>query len=469
MSRTIRLFLTLLAIFLITPTSSKAHNGPDLVSLVKRLKPTVVYIMVTHKTSSKTPKKHGSMRDSPFNDDTFNNFFRHFFDRRGPRRPRDGGISAGSGVIIDDQGHVITNHHVIENGNEYTVRLSDEREFKADLVGQDPKTDLALLRIKGNIQWPVATLGDSDHEEVGSSVVAIGSPELLQFSVTAGIISAKSRAISENPYDNFIQTDAAINPGNSGGPLFNLKGEVIGINTLILRNTEGIGFAIPINLAKSVVKQLKTHGRVSRGWLGVRIQTITPELAEALGLKDKTGALVANVDPESPAEKGGLRSGDVILRFDGKKVDRMRDLPTIVAETPKGKRVHVKVLRNGRQKVLKVRIAEMEDSKETPKPVNTADTPNHLGMAVRPLTDDLRKKLKVNKKVKGVVVSEVEPDSIAHEGGLNVGDIVSEVNRKPVRKPSELRAALRDVEKGQTVLMLIHRQGDPVFLALKVR
>ncbi|MGN7614295.1 Do family serine endopeptidase, partial [Magnetococcales bacterium HHB-1] len=371
---------------------------------------------------------------------------------------------------------IVTNHHVVENAGKIKVRLWDERELQAKVVGVDEKTDLALIRVHAGKALPAATFGDSDKVEVGSWAIAIGNPFGFSATVTAGIISAKERVIGSGPYDNFLQTDAAINPGNSGGPLFNLEGEVIGINAAIISRTGGslgIGFAIPINMAQGIVKQLKTHGKVTRGWLGVRIQTVTDELAQALGLGQKRGALVASVEKGSPAERAGVQSGDVIVRFDGKDIDRMNRLPAIVAATPKSKRIAMEVLRKGQIKHLSVVIASMKDDQEGEKRVVQAEESSDqveqvFGMSLSALTPSLRERLRLPSDVDGVLVTDVDANGPAKAAGLRRRDVIQEINQVQMRSPADLKRVLKSKKRGKNLLVLILRDGDPLYLAFKL-
>ncbi|MBF0369605.1 MAG: DegQ family serine endoprotease [Magnetococcales bacterium] len=444
-------------------TAHGANNFPNLVPLVKKLKPVVVNISTTQvKESSRQPQMSPFGGMSPLDE-----FFRRFLEQMPEEEQKS--RSLGSGVIIDGNGYILTNDHVVEDASEIQVRLSDEREFTAQVVGRDAKTDLALIRIEADGQLPAAKLGDSDQAEVGSWVIAIGNPFGLEATVTTGIISAKGRIIGNGPYDNFLQTDAAINPGNSGGPLFNLDGEVIGINTAIFSRSGGsmgIGFAIPVNMAKSIVGQLKENGRVTRGWLGVRIQVVTEELADALGLENRDGALVASVESSSPAEAAGVQPGDVIIRFDGRQVGRMNELPAIVAGTPVGKQVQMVVIRDGQKRTLGVKIAVLsEKTKSTKDPEQGGES--SLGLTVHPLSDLLRERLDLAPDTQGVVVAEVDKESSAFDAGLRAGDLISEINRQPIRSLGDFRKAVSKVTKGQPVLMLIQRDGAPLFLALQ--
>ncbi|MEO5347156.1 MAG: DegQ family serine endoprotease [Magnetococcus sp. YQC-9] len=454
----------------------EATNLPDLVPLVKKLQPVVVNISTSQavrpaarqgKVPRRMPQGQG---ESPL-DELFRRFFEEGPDDNSSSMPSR---SLGSGVIIDESGYILTNHHVIAEADEILVRLSDEREFTASVVGRDAKSDLALIRIKTDGKLPAATLGDSDLAEVGSWVVAIGNPFGLEASVTVGIISARGRSIGSGPYDNFLQTDAAINPGNSGGPLFNLQGEVVGINTAIFSRSGGnmgIGFAIPVNMAKSIVGQLRTAGKVTRGWLGVRIQTVTKELAEALGLEAQRGALVASVEPKSPAEAAGMRPGDVIVRFDGHEVGRMKELPTIVAETPVDKKVIMEVVRAGETRKVEVVIATMrddEDDEEDSEPGAKRKESNVLGVVPQALSAEWRERLSLPAGINGVVVVGVESGAPADQAGVRAGDVILEINRKPVKGVAELRLLLDKVKPGQSLLVLVQRGSESQFLAVKI-
>ncbi|GAB0057464.1 Periplasmic serine endoprotease DegP [Candidatus Magnetaquicoccaceae bacterium FCR-1] len=457
--------------------SAEANNLPDLVPLVKKLQPVVVNISTSQKVHASAPRQGGKLprRGQPQGESPLDELFRRFFEDGPNDPPSMQSRSLGSGVIIDDAGHILTNHHVVDEADEILVRLSDERELVATVVGRDAKSDLALIRIKSDGKLPVATLGNSDQAEVGSWVVAIGNPFGLEASVTMGIISARGRSIGSGPYDNFLQTDAAINPGNSGGPLFNLQGEVIGINTAIFSRSGGnmgIGFAIPINMAKSIVAQLRESGKVTRGWLGVRIQTVTKELAEALGLGDQRGALVASVEPKSPAEAAGVRSGDVIVRFDGHEVGRMKELPAIVAETPVNKKVTMEVVRAGESRKMEVVIAAMRDDEPAEDEDEERDAGSGkqektiLGVVPQALTSEWRERLELPAGIEGVVVANVESGSPADQAGMRPGDLIQELNRKPIKSVEDLRAVLGKANPGQTLLVLMRRGSDPLFLAV---
>ena len=435
---------------------------PDFVNLAKKIKPLVVNISTTQVSEAR-----GSQQEfgNPFGEeDPFNDFWRRFFGGpmpRGPQRQR----SLGSGFVIDSDGSILTNNHVVENASKIVVKLSDDQEYEAKIVGRDQKTDIAVIKINAKGNLPAANLGDSDKLEVGEWVVAIGNPFGLDSTVTSGIVSAKGRHIGQGPYDNFIQTDASINPGNSGGPLLNLRGEVIGINTAIFSRTGGnigIGFAIPINLVKEVLPQLRGKGKVTRGYLGVLIQKVTPEIAESLGMEKGYGALVANVSKDGPADKAGVKVGDVITEFDGKEIKDSGDLPIIVARTPVDKKVKMKVLRDKKETVLNVAVGELKDEEV----VAAVPEKGELGLTVQRLTPQMAESLGLEKS-EGVVVTAVEPSSAADEAGIRRGDIILEVDRKAVRNMDDYKKAIAGARKGRGVLFLVRRGDSTLFLALK--
>jgi serine protease Do len=372
----------------------------------------------------------------------------------------------GTGVIIDKEGFILTNNHVVALTDEIKVKLADEREFTAKIVGRDPKTDLALIRIEPDGPFTPLPLGDSDKLEVGDWVIAIGNPFGLGNTVTAGIVSAKYRQIGTGSYDNFIQTDASINPGNSGGPLLNTAGEVIGINTVIFSQSGGsvgIGFAIPINMAKDLLPQLK-KGKVVRGWLGVMIQRITPDLKDKLGLKDKKGALVADISPGGPADKAGIKRGDVIVSFDEKEIKEMKDLPYIVASTPVGKTVTVEVIRKGRTKSIQVEIGTLEEEKEPPK---VAEASPDLGITLKELTPELARNFDLS-ETSGLVVVQVERNSPAAAVGMRPGDIILEIDQEPMKDLEQFIDKIKNYKVGDTILFLTKRRGTTLYITLKI-
>jgi serine protease Do len=428
--------------------------------VVKATKPAVVNI-----TSTKTVHMQGVQ--SPFSNDPF---FREFFGNRfrqfeTPKDFKQSGV--GSGVIVDRDGYILTNNHVIQDADEIKVRVSDKETYKGKVIGTDPKTDLAVIKISAS-GLPVIKLGDSDQLKVGDMVIAIGNPLGLNQTVTTGIISATGRAnVGIADYEDFIQTDAAINPGNSGGALVNARGELIGINTAIFSTSggyQGIGFAIPSNMAKTVMEKLIRHGKVVRGWLGVAIQPITPDLAKELGLKSDKGALIADVTEGGPAEKAGLKTGDVITELNGKPVDDVRELRNMIADVTPGKEVTIGYVRGGQSRTLQVVIQELPAKIHQAAAGKTAR--QFAGVSVQNLTPDIRNSLSLPPRVNGVVVSQVYPGSPAGQV-LAQGDVIMEVNRTKVRNVAEYQAAISGVKPGQSVLLLIYRNGSSLFVTLK--
>ena len=429
---------------------------PTLADLVEKVKPGVVNISTT--TTVRVPGNPFRHFFGPDDQGPFSDFFRRHYgdvpDRELKQR------SLGSGFIIDREGYIVTNNHVVERADDITVKVSG-KEYKATIVGRDPKTDLALIKLVTPVKdiQPLP-LGDSDRLRVGDWVIAIGNPFGLEETVTKGIISATGRVIGAGPYDNFLQTDAPINPGNSGGPLLNLKGEVIGINTAIVASGQGIGFAIPINTVRQITSQLKDKGKVTRGWAGVTVQSVTPEIAQSFGLKETTGVLIADVAPGGPAEQAGIERGDVVTAFDGKEVKSAADLPRLVAETPIGKTVTVRVLRKGKPQDITLKVGEM--ASETAASAGRAPAGRvDLGMNVDNITQKNQRQFQLKDKA-GVVVTAVARGGVADQAGIQAGDIVKEVNRTAVRNVNDYRAALRQVRNGASLLLLIKR-GDNSF------
>lgn len=443
-----------------TPLQPTQYNpNLSLAPLVEKVAPAVVNIKVTMK----------ARRNSLGTTD----FFDFFFGQRGPgRRERPGTPrekqAVGSGFIIDKKGLVVTNHHVVAEADEIEVQLADDRTFKAVRVGSDERTDVALLKLTDAKKLPTVPLGNSDALKVGDHVVAIGNPFGLGHTVTSGIVSAKERVINAGPYDDFIQTDASINPGNSGGPLFNLSGEVIGINTAIAPQGQGIGFAIPSTMALSIVDSLNDGGKVVRGWLGVGLQAMDNELAKALGTKDTAGALVTNVTDDSPAQKGGLLTRDVILEVHGRKIKDSRHLASVVANLKPGTTTKIQVVRDGKKKTLKIGIGQMPDEYGgySSKPTEG----NHvtdLGLTVKELDDPTRNRLGAE-KVKGVLVTGVDSNSPA-AGYLRPGDIIVEVNRNRVGTPTEFKTRTKDLKTGDDVLLLVYQKGTWRYLTFRLK
>jgi serine protease Do len=438
---------------------------PSFAPLVKKVMPTVVNVAVVQEVKTSGfpfdfgPGDQGGPGGGgpgPFGPGDPFEQFRHFFGQI-PHNFKQRGL--GSGVIISSDGYILTNNHVVGDAEQIRVTLMDGREFKARVIGKDAKTDLALIKIDPKESLAYAALGDSDKTDVGDWVIAIGNPFGFSLTVTAGIVSAKGRALGGN-YDNFIQTDASINPGNSGGPLFDTQGKVIGINTAIYSSTgtsAGIGFAIPVNLAKSIVEQLKEHGHVVRGWLGVEIQQVTPDLAQSFGLSKPTGALVASVVDGGPAQKAGIKRGDIILKFNGAPVPDEHHLPEMVAQTAIGKTVPVEVLRDGKHQTIDVKIAELKETKLAS--ARSEEDNNNWGLQVQALTPEIAQQLNI-KNDKGVVIRGVTPDSPAADAGLQPGDVVLEVNHQKIKTVDDFLAQARQSKGSKSPALLLVQRGD---------
>jgi len=420
-------------------------------AVADRVTPSVVNVS----TVSRRP-----VAGSPDDPQRFREFFGdEFYEKYFKRRPREEPRSSGSGVIVDPAGYILTNNHVIENAQDITVRLSDSRKFTATLVGRDPKTDLAVLKVEAPAPLPAASLGDSERLRVGQWVVAIGNPFGLDRTVTVGIVSATARTrVGVATYENFIQTDASINPGNSGGPLANLDGRVIGINTAIVAAGQGIGFSIPINEAKSVMAQLIARGKVVRGWLGIAIQDVTDELASSFGVREREGVLVADVIKGGPGEAAGLRPGDVIVDLGGTKIREVPDLQRRVANVAPGQTVAVGVIRDRKPQRLSVRVGEMPADDATAADADVDVAPEGFGLQVEPLAPDTAERLGLSFS-QGLLVTDVASGGPADRAGLKRGDIILEVDRKPVQDARSLQKALGAVPAGRSVLVWVHRPG----------
>ena len=479
----------------IATNQAAARPAPDsFADLADRLLPSVVNISTTQtvKADQHTERGDSDNPDMPQfpPGSPFEEFFKDFFNKA----PHSGGnshpeaetrkaTSLGSGFIVDSTGYVVTNNHVIADADEITVILHDDTNLKAEVVGRDTKTDIALLKVKTDKPLVAVPWGDSDVSRVGDWVLAIGNPFGLGGTVTAGILSARQRDINSGPYDDFLQTDASINRGNSGGPMFNMDGQVIGINTAIYSpsgGSIGIGFAIPSALAQEVVHELisESDHTVHRGWLGVRIQAVTDEIAESLGLDKARGALVASVNDNGPAQGAGIQPGDVILTFDGKPVEDMRHLPRLVAETHVDKSVPVTVWRKKAQTDLKVKVGRLQETEtasaetgaKTPAPKSEADTVKALGMTLSDVTPALKEKFSLGDDAKGVVVVDVAKDSASAEKGLRPGDVIMEAAQEEVKSASQVVGKVADAKKSgrKSILLLVERQGDLRFVALRI-
>ncbi|MEI8355393.1 MAG: DegQ family serine endoprotease [Deltaproteobacteria bacterium] len=431
---------------------------PDFVELAAKNKPAVVNINTSKVVQPQLQQDRPSPQKSA---NPFDDFFERFIDRT-PQRPYTA-RSLGSGLIISEDGYILTNYHVIAGADEVKVKLSDSREFKAQVKGGDEKLDIALLKIDAKEKLHVAPLGNSDALEVGEWVMAIGNPFGLGQTVTTGIVSAKGRVIGSGPYDDFIQTDASINPGNSGGPLFNTGGEVIGINTAIVAAGQGIGFAIPVNMVKEIIPQLKEKGKVSRGWFGVVVQPVTPELAQSFGLADIKGVLVSEVIKDSPAEKAGLKSGDLIIEFDRKPIHEMNELPRIAANMPVGKKALVRILRNGK---AEEKTVVMEQMKEGEAGV-AAIIQEKLGMVVTELTGELVAKFAL-KETSGLLVAKVKSGGAAEAAGLAPGDVIRQVDSTPITTIADFVNAVTPHAKGSVLRFFLRRGSTSLYVALRI-
>ena len=454
---------------------AQAALAPDSFSgLAKKVSPSVVWIATTHDQSNQDKSLEMPFKfpeGSPFEE-----FFRRF---RGPgdhNTQPEPAQALGSGFIIDPAGYIVTNNHVIDGAAAVRVKLDDDREYKATVVGADPLTDLALLKIEAGRKLPAVPFGDSDKAEVGDWVMAVGNPFGLGGTVTAGIISARGRNIDAGPYDDFLQVDASINKGNSGGPLFSLDGRVIGVNTAIFSpngGSVGIGFAIPSNLVEPVIAQIRENGRVARGWLGVQIQKLTQDIAGAIGVESADGALVSEVMPDSPAAKAGLRQGDIIRKVNGKTVDGPRDLARLIAQEPAGSKVELELWREGSNRSVKVVTGDMParqqlaatEPETQPGGIVRSQT---LGADLASVTPELRANLQLPEDVDGVVVTDIGPGP-AFDQGLRAGDLIRQVAHEPVTSPAQVDRLVRDATAGakKAVLLLVNRRGRDLFLGLK--
>jgi serine protease Do len=446
-----------------TPPVAASTNTGSFARLAEAVKPAVINVSSQVKASASRPQRERGEPENPAEE-----FYRRFFggDMPAPERTPRRGI--GSGVIIDPSGIALTNAHVVEGATSLEVVTLDGAKHTAKVVGTDKKTDLAVLQLEnGGKAFPFLPLGDSDETQVGDWVIAVGSPFGLQATVTSGIISAKARQIGAGPYDDFLQTDAAINPGNSGGPLVNMRGEVVGINTAIVRGGSGIGFAIPSNMARRVASELRTTGKVTRGWLGVSLQPLTSDLAQSFGVKDSKGALVADVTADSPAARAGIKSGDVVLEFNGKKVEDPGDLARAVGLAKPGETGTLTVWRNRQQQTIALKLGELPAEQTAraggPEGADGAAS-SRLGLAVGPVTPEIARELEL-KDTTGVVVMRVQPGSTADEAGVQRGDVIVEVDRTPVKTIQDFEKATAQAA-GKQVLMRVQRSGGAMYIAM---
>ena len=466
----IKTVLSLVFLF-IHANLAQARDLPDFTELVNENAAAVVNISTSMKSSETGGMPPGfTMPEIPENS-PFHDFFKKYFDEipKGFGGPSQERSSLGSGFIISKDGYVITNNHVVSEADEIVVRLNDRREFIAELIGTDKRSDIAVLKIDAK-DLPTLKLGDSSKVNVGEWVLAIGSPFGFDHSVTAGIISAIGRSLPNENYVPFIQTDVAINPGNSGGPLFNLDGEVIGVNSQIYSRTGGfmgLSFAVPVNVVENVYKQLKENGHVARGWLGVLIQDVTRELAESFDMDHPHGALIAKVLSDGPAEKAGLEVGDIVVKFNGKKVSFSSDLPPLVGSTPVDKTVPVEIIRRSKHKTIQVKISELPTDDEviaSNKATPDNDT-NSLNIVTKNLTKEQKEKLEI--KDHGILVEEVKQGP-AQKAGIRHGDVILIINNTKIKDVSHFNKFIKSLPKGRSIPILIQRQGGPIFLALKI-
>ena len=461
-------FATLLMLATTTPSSyaEARQPGESFADLAEASLPAVVNISTTQTVSARPRPELPP--GTPFED-----FFKEFFDRnKDGQRPQQSS-SLGSGFVISASGIIVTNNHVIAEADSIVVRFQDDHELPAVVLGRDPKTDLAVLKVESPTPLPYLKIGDSTKIRVGDWVIAIGNPFGLGGSVSAGIISARARDIRSGPYDDYLQTDAAINKGNSGGPMLNISGEVIGVNSAIFSPTGGsigIGFAVPTSLAEPIIDQLQRFGETRRGWLGVHIQTVTEEIAESLDLDRPRGALVASVADPGPAKDGGIEDRDVILKFNGKDIDKVRRLPRIVAETKIDQTVDVVVWRDGKEKTLSITVARLDESKGPSEPEQNApvELPT-LGLAIMPLDEATKSARNIDAEVNGALVVAVDDEGPAAQKDVQPGDVIVEVNQDPVASPADVAKGVADADKAKrkSVLMLLNRKGDLRFVAIR--
>ena len=444
------------------PVATASKNAPvrmvpqNFSALAETVSPAVVHIRV-EKTVKGAGPAFNQFDKNPFGgNEQFKDFFGRNFGQQ--RQPEYKQPAQGSGFIIEKSGYIVTNNHVVEGADTIKVILKDDTEYDAKIVGRDPVTDIALIKIEAKGNLPTVPMGSSDNLKVGEWVAAIGSPFGLEHTVTAGIVSGKGRVIGSGPYDDFIQTDASINPGNSGGPLVNMQGEIVGINTMIIAGGNGIGFAIPIDLAKGIIAQLKTNGEVTRGWLGVTIQDLKGDLAEYYGVKDKDGVLVASVVPGDPADQAGIQPKDVITEVDGKKVTTSRDLTNLAAKLSVGDTARVTVLRDGRQKTLDVKVGKRPLTMAAASENQPQEKEGEYGFEVTELTPEVAQRYNI-KETSGVIVVGVEPNSKAQAAGIQQGDLIIEINRKNVASVTDFKNLIDQHKKNDGINLLVKRMN----------
>ncbi len=459
-------------------TAGAAEAPASFADLAAKVTPAVVNISSKHRL----PEAGDDNGHTPFavpEGSPFEEFFKHFNERQRPNNGAES-MALGSGFIIDSAGYVVTNNHVVDDASEVNVTLTTGTTYPAKVIGTDKKTDLALLKVESPAPLPAVSFGDSDAIRVGDWVMAVGNPFGLGGTVTSGIVSARGRDLNSSPFDDFLQIDASINQGNSGGPTFSMAGEVIGINTAIFSpngGSVGIGFAIPSNLAKTIIATLRENGSIERGWLGVQIQGVTPEIASAVGLDKPAGAIVSDVMPDSPAAKAGLQRGDVILTFNGKAVDRLRDLPRLVAAAPIGGKAEVTLWRDHARQTVTVDVAKLaedqvaaNDNQPEAPAAAAADLVETLGLTLASLTPDLRRQFGIAETINGVVITSVADDGPAAKRGLQPGDVIEQVGSAPVATPQQVASLAKAAraENRDAVLLLVNRQGDEIFVAVEV-
>lgn len=482
LTKTVRFALIFAMVLSVATLPAHARSGPQsFADLTERLQPAVVNISTTQILDSRSMDQDDMSELGIPPGSPFEQFFKDFMDKQKGQARKQKATALGSGFIVDPSGYIVTNYHVIQDADEIKVILHDDTNLPAKVVGRDKKTDLALLKVEYKKPLPAVTWGDSDKVRVGDWIIAIGDPYGLGGTVTAGIISARSRDINSGPYDEYLQTDASINRGNSGGPMFNMDGEVVGVNTAIFSpsgGSIGIGFAIPSSLAKNITDQLRDHGHIRRGWLGVHIQSVTQEIAEGLGMDKARGALVSSITSDGPAAKAGIQQGDVIVSYDGKEVPDMRRLPLMVAETEVDKVVNVGVFRKGGELAVKVKVGELKVKEEADDDSEKAEkgpakvTPNaekidSLGISVAMVTDSLRNRFDIAKGVKGALVISVSPDGVAADQGIDAGDVIQEASQHEIKSVKDLTEQAKQAKKdGKPLLLLVNRKDDLRFVAI---